>query len=231
MGFTMLMPALMMLSSLGDFMPTIYLICLIVGGGLLFLSVFFSFDGSESGVELDGSVLHSDLDIDLDGDGGSAPEAPDAPGVFSLSTWLSMRFLIYFAAAFGMVGVVLSKTTGMESWGVLGISAGSGIAVGQFVQYLLRSLEQNSGNSELAVEDYLHRLARVSVRIGPGQPGEIAVIVKSGERFLPAIAKREGEAFETGEIVGIVSLASGIAEVVSREESDFLNDTKGGIPE
>ncbi len=103
------------------------------------------------------------------------------------------------------------------------------MVLGQGVHQFMRGLSRASGNSALAASDFVNKLARVTVTITHPRTGEVAVPVTRGERFVPAIAKHAGVTFKTGEQVAVISYRGGVAEVVSREEFDFLTTSdKGG---
>jgi hypothetical protein len=70
--------------------------------------------------------------------------------------------------------------------------------------------------------------ARVTVAIVPGQRGEVALQVRGRERFVPAVARRADDRFDVGDRVGIVAFANGTAEVVSRQEYEFINEPEVG---
>ena len=81
----------------------VYIICLIVGGGLLMISTFL---GGDSDVAADADVeMDFDADVDVEVEADAHVEGADvaATGSLSLANWFSMRFVVYFMAAFGLV--------------------------------------------------------------------------------------------------------------------------------
>lgn len=224
-------------------LTTIYIICLIAGGGLLVISILF---GSHSDMSVD-HPLDADLGLDVDAHVGvDADVAVDADvpadvgadvhaghadlahaGV-SLASWFSIQFVVYLVAVFGLVGTVLSYTTSLGPVPVLLIALGAGGAVGQGVHQTLRHLRRTSGDGAASNRDFVNTHARVTIAIGPGQWGEVAVHVRGRERFVPAVARRADDRFDVGDRVGIVAFANGTAEVVSRQEYDFINEPKVG---
>ena len=105
-----------------------YWICMIVGGGLLLVSVLGG-HGSDTDVDVDAGLdadvdvgagfdtdVHADFDTDLhtdfqadgalDADVDSAAHAEHLAaghgGIAGLSTWFSMRFVVFFLAVFGL---------------------------------------------------------------------------------------------------------------------------------
>ena len=199
---------------------------------LLLISALFGSD-SHHDVDLGGIGADADLDLDVDLDAdvdvdvGAGLEA-HADGVdvdvdgMHLADWFSVRFVIYFAAMFGLTGTVLTTMTDMGRSGVLVTSIVGGVLVGQAVHQTMRWLKRTSNDSSTRSEDYLNRPGRVTVSIPPGGRGEVAIQVRDGERCLPAIARREDEAFAMGAQVAIVEVQGGTAIVVSRKEHEFV---------
>ncbi len=213
-------------------LTSVYWVCLIVGGGLLIISAL---GGAQGHAEASGE-FHVDTDVHADV-GHADVDSPDAAhGDFghshtghhhagSPATWFSIRFVVFFVAVFGLVGVVFTHLTKVPTGAVLGSAAVSGLVVGQGVHQLLRKLQRSSGDSTPQPEDYVNKLGRVTIRIEPPQKGEVAVPIGQGERFVPAVSRRADRKFKVSEQVYIVAYGGGIAEVVSREEFEFLKGT------
>ena len=207
---------------------TAYTICLIVGGGLVAISTIF---GGDADVDLDVD-MDMDFDIDLDADidldtgdvGGGLHDA--ASGGLSLSSWFSMNFVVYFVAVFGLVGAMLTWMSDTIPSTVSIVAVVSGLIAGQGVHQLLRFLKRTSGNSTVKVSDFLKQTARVTVRIMPPAKGEIAIPVRGNTRFVPAVAKRSDDKFETRDEVVVVAFRNGTAEVISQKEFDFKTQGK-----
>ncbi len=206
----------------------LYLICLIVGGGLLLVSTFL---GGDADVDVDGGAdfdFDADPDIDFDGDVDlDADVAADAPGL-SITDWFSTRFLVYFAAAFGLVGTVLTYTSAMGSTAILVSALVGGVIVGQLVHQVFRALRKTSGNTQTTRRDYVNRRARVTIAIEPPRRGEVALRVRGRERFVPSTSQRSDDRFVVGDSVAIVAFDNGTAEVVSLREYEFLAESKAG---
>ena len=235
-------------------LTSLYWFGLIVGGGLILIStVFGSSSGADIDVDLDvggdldfgGDVdvavdVEADFDVEADLDVGGDVDADvsvgatgagmhvDHAAALSLASWFSIRFVVYFMAVFGFVGLVLTYTTTLDTRVAALISLGSGLMVGQGVHQLIRFLQRTSGNSALRPEDYVNKIARVTIGIVPPRTGEIAVPVVRGERYIPALAKRGDVTFKAGEQVAVVAYRGGVAEVISRQEYEFLRDKHEG---
>ena len=222
----------------------IYVVCLVVGGGLLIIStalgghghadvdadglagVDLHVDADAGGLDVDADGLHAD-GVDAHADDVSAGHA-DADSAVSLATWFSLRFLIYFIAVFGLIGTVLTYMSGMQNAAVLAWAVVVGFVVGQTVHQTLRYVSRTSGDSSVQVSDYLHKPARVTIAITSGSRGEVAVRVRDGERFVPAVAKHGNERFDIGQTVVIASFSAGTADVISQKEDEFMGESKTG---
>ena len=188
-------------------LTTLYWVCLIVGGGLIVIS-------SVAGGDADGG-FDADLDVDLDVDTGHAHAS-------ALTSWFSIQFVVFFLAMFGVVGVTLTHLTQRTSGVVLTIAISAGLLVGQGVHQLLRKLRRSSGDSTPKVDDYVNKLARVTITVANEKKGEIALRVGRSDRFIAALAKHSDDTFSPDQQVGVVAYREGVAEVVSREEFEFL---------
>jgi len=203
---------------------TIYIVCLIVGGGLLLLSSVFSSHGDTGDFALD----HAAPDASLDHHTGDFDHSVDHGhghhvSTFSIATWFSLQFLIYFVAVFGLVGTTLTYGSAVSATTVLVAAIVSAVIVGQLVHQAMRYLKKTGQGSEICTEDFLNKPARVTVTITPPRHGEVAVPLHSGERFVSAVAKRSDDKFRAGDRVVVVSFRNGVAEVVSKEEFEFVS--------
>lgn len=211
-----------------------YVVALVVGGGLLLISALFGGDAHHD-VDLDigdvpahGDVefagdFDADADVDVVLDGHADGVDLDVEGVH-LADWFSVRFVIYFAAMFGLTGTCLTTMTDMGRTSVLVAAIIGGLIVGQAVHHTMRWLKRTSSDSSTRADDYLNRPGRVTVGIRVGGRGEVAIQVRDGERCLPAIARREDDSFASGAQVVVVEVRGGTAVVVSRQEYEFRSD-------
>jgi len=213
----------LVLADISPALIALYWICLIVGGGLLFISTVL---GGDAHGDVGGDIsLDTDVGTDFAGHGHAGGDVhADHAGSASLATWFSMQFMVFFMAVFGLLGIALTYFTGAGAGTTLVVAAGGGLFVGQGVHQLFRRLRRSSGNSATLPGDYVNKVGRVTVHVSDLQKGEVAVSVGQNERFLPAMSKREGTAFSRGETVAVVDYEGGIARVVSREEFEFLTN-------
>lgn len=202
-----------------------YWIGLIVGWGLLIISTVFGGD-ADSDIDAD-----FDADFDVDADAGvemdadvEGAHAHAAEGALSLASWFSVRFLIYFAAMFGLIGTVLTYMSDMGTTTILVLALLGGVLVGQMAHQVFRYFKRSSSDSATTLKDYLNKPARVTIAIKPPARGEVAIRIGDSERFVAAIAKREDDTFEVGQSVGVVGFRAGTALVVSQKEHEFLSE-------
>ena len=166
---TVLAPAITMID-----LTVVYWACLVLGGGLLAISALAGthadadVDVAGAGVDFDADVGGADVDFDVDAGGVGADFDADIDGahadfaghadtdvghVSGLASWFSIRFLIFFVAVFGAVGVVLTHLTGLGRGLVFGVAMVGGIAVGQCVHKLFLYLRRTSGDSAPRPQD------------------------------------------------------------------------------
>ncbi len=202
-----------------------YWICLIVGGGLLVISVFIGGDADgDIGGDVDVDVdVEANFDIDTDAGVETGLETQHH-GAGDLTTWFSTRFLVYFAAMFGVIGVALTHMSTVGPWWTLAWSVAGGLVSGQGVHQLLRTLKKNSGDSKPRRADYMNKSARVTMAITPPKMGEVAIQVGRAQRYIASKSKRADTSFKVGDTVAVVDYQNGICEVVSKEEYDFINE-------
>lgn len=226
--------AMLVLADLPAVLTSAYWVCLIVGGGLLIIS---SLGGGDSDVDVGGDALDVDLQPDFDAD-FQADLSHDVDfstdhvhAISGLSTWFSVRFMVFFTAFFGACGVVLTHLSQLAPWLVLLISLVGGLLVGQGVHQLIRFIRRTSGDSTPGPQDYVDKLARVTIALTPQGKGEVALRVGGSQRYMPAVSRRSDAQFHHGDQVVVVAYRDGALEVVSREDYRQLvqaHQTKGG---
>ncbi|MEF2279743.1 hypothetical protein V3W47_15715 [Deinococcus sp. YIM 134068] len=126
----------------------IYLVCLIVGGGLLAVSLFGGHHGDAAGHDGD---LHD------------------------VASWFSLRALVSFAAFFGLAGV-LAGLLGLGGAGRLVVALVTGLGVGAFTA-LAFSVARTRGEVSGGAGRLAGRTGKVIVPPAPARPGKVAVTV------------------------------------------------------
>jgi membrane protein implicated in regulation of membrane protease activity len=163
----------------------VYLVALIVGGGLFALSLLGGHDGG--------------LEHGLDAGHG---------GLGDLASWFSLRALVSFVAFFGLGGVV-ARLTGLGGAGQLAVALVTGLAVGGFTAFALR-LARTRGELSSQVGRLAGRTGKVIVAPAPGRIGKVALTV-AGQ--VVQAAARSNDALRAGDTVIVLGEEGGIVEV------------------
>jgi hypothetical protein len=174
-------------------MLQLFLFALVLGGGLLAVSVFSD---------------HGDHDLDVHG------------GVAEAFKFLSLRTLIYFLFTFGGVGTALTLAWGGRWLGALIIAMASGVAVSGVASFIFRYIRATDSGAREGEDGFLGLPARITVPIGAGGVGKVSVV--RGGRSYELLAKPFGteEAAEPRlwQSVVIVEMQGGVALVAPVEE-------------
>ncbi len=224
-------------------LSALYVICLVVGGGMILISLA---SGGDDGGDFEADA---DLDLDLDAefdadfdmempadgvdfdagdvdlDGLDAAHAGAHGSGFSVAEWLSMRFFVFFAATFGFIGTVMGTLSGYGTGVVFAVAFIGGLMIGQSVHQAVRYLHSSGGNDAINATEYLRKAARVTIAIAPPERGEVATHVRGRTRYVPARSKRADDTFPAGQPVAIVGMKNGTAEVISRKEFVQVTET------
>lgn len=203
-------------------LPMLYIIALIVGGGLILISTFLA---SHADADVTGDL---DVDVGVDGQDTAGGAHHGAHGL-SLTNWVSLQFFVYFLAIFGLIGTTLTWLAKATPGVALAVAVVGGLVVGQIVHHALRLLKGSEVGSDLTTADFVNRLGRVTVALDGTRRGEVAVASRNGERFIATVARRAEDSFKVGDRVVVVAFNNGVAEVVSQQEYEFVADTKAGV--
>lgn len=190
-------------------MLAFYWFALIVGGGLLAVSIlgdFLDADLGDADADLD---LDVDVDADVDGDA-------DADG----ARLFSIRNLTYFLFGFGATGLALEwlwpAGAGIATAAVaLAVGLGTG-ALSALVFGWMRRTESGERDGE---DSFVGSLGRVTLAIGRERTGRVNV--RRGEREYELRARPHGDAgaaLERGEEVVVIEMQDGTALVARLDE-------------
>lgn len=189
-------------------METIYLICLLVGGFFVALSIF---GGTDSDAD-------ADLDVEADaGMDGGPDDAGSSDGV-GLVDLLSVRTLFLFAAFFGLTGILLSLLgTGEPFTAVL--AALVGLVVGLGGNYVIKRIGYEHVSSDVSIADLKGLTGNVLIPFGGAQKGKISLVARGHRLQLVARAfeNQTIDVFEAGDEVVVVRVDGNVAEVVKPE--------------
>lgn len=186
-------------------MLLVYIVSAIVAGVLVLLSLF-------------GAEHDSDTHLDI-------TTGHDGTFEHDQGFWLpffSLRFYTYFFAAFGTTGLLLHYFTDVGTvagaWiaGIVGMVAGLSIAI------MIRLLRVTETTTSAKDKDVLGKEGTVLVAIRGSNPGRIRCTVKGDIIDFLAISDQP-DAIEPGEMVVVVAMENGRAQVVSRS-SIFSED-------
>ena len=185
-------------------MLTLYLVCLLLGGLLITLSIF---GGGDADVDVD---VAADTDVDVEAEGGGE-------GVVAAARFLSMRNLVFFMAFFGLTGTLLTLLQANHLATVL-TSVGLGAIAACAVQRLMDYLKSSQSGALPSTSTLAGAEARVVVGLAGTRPGKIDVV--AGDRTCQFVARlHEGagvDHVEVGDTVVVVRIQDGIALVAEK---------------
>lgn len=207
-------------------METLYLVCLLVGGFFVALSMF----GGESDSDVDADAdfdagghveidtdtdsdlhfeAHADTDTDLD-HGADAGHAE--VGFVDL---LTLRFVFLFAAFFGLTGTLLSLIDAGETF-TLSVSVLTGLVVGLGGNYFIKTVGYRRVSSDITGQDLIGRTAQVMLPFSPGEHGKIRLVSKGRQVTMVASSLDDDsdEDYNEGDSVVVVGLKGSVAEVI-----------------
>ena len=194
-------------------MVTLYVFCLVLGGGFLGLSLLGDLLGGDVGdVAVDG-----DVSLDFDTDAGHAPHA--------IAKIFSIRSVIYYMFGFGAVGTLLTWLWGGDSPFVIGsLAVVTGILSGTLINSTFAYLRRSDSGAHLTESSYAGYSGRVTLPIGLDVPGKI-VVERAGRRIklraLPHSSVQD-QNVEKWKSVFVVEMKDGIALVTPAEEELLL---------
>lgn len=176
-------------------MTALYLFCLILGGGLLLLTVLGGMDDADAEV---------DAEIEADGEWEG------------LQAFLSVRSLVYFLAGFGATGVLLDFFTSASSLAALLWAALIGLVGAAAASAVYRHLRGSESGAVSRDNDYLVGLpAEVVLPVVPGRRGKVRLLAAGREvQLLARLHGRDDPACERGATVVIVDIEGDTALVV-----------------
>jgi membrane protein implicated in regulation of membrane protease activity len=191
-------------------MLTVYIICAILGGGLIVLGAMGG-DHSHGGDHdfTGGHDFDHGPDFDHSHDAGQHDMGSDGPWI----PFLSLRFWTYFIGTFGATGLLLSHFADTVEPTTAMIAGGTGIASGLVAAAMVRWISRNEADSTARERDLLGLRAKVTVPIREGSLGRIRTTVKGELLDLLANAEQPVELPENSEVV-IVGMEGGRATVM-----------------
>jgi hypothetical protein len=169
----------------------LYLIAVVLGGGILLVQVFAGGDHGDPGHGLD------------HGDAGH----PEGPGI------LSTRSLVYALFTFGFVGGLLHVPRVVEPRAALAVAVVAALAAGALVGYVFQSLGHAGASGAAGLDEVRGRRARVLVACARGQRGRVRVQLKGHQ--VDMLATTDEERIGAGAEVVIADVREGVAHVTT----------------
>jgi membrane protein implicated in regulation of membrane protease activity len=189
-------------------MLTLYLVCLLLGGLLISLSIF---GGGDTDADLD---VSGDADVDVEGDLDADGEGE---GLTAAARFLSLRNLVFFVAFFGLTGTLLTLL-GADHLATLVTALGLGVLAAFAVQRLMDYLRTSQSGAVPGTSALAGAEARVVVGLAGVRPGKVDVAV--GDRTYQFVARmHEGarvDHAEVGDTLVVVRVQDGIALVAEK---------------
>ncbi len=206
-------------------MAALYLFSLILGGGFLLLSVLGG--DSEADVDFDAGLDLGDGGLDLDGLAGDAGDGIESigdaadSGQDAASRIFSIRTVVYALFGFGATGTILTRL-GISMPTTLAFSLVAGAAAGFLVSMVFHFLVRTDSGAHPGDEALLGLTGDVTLPIGLGRPGTVAV--ERGGRRLSLRALPHATAHgdpESWKRVIVVEIDGSIARVAPLEAGEI----------
>ncbi len=193
-------------------METIYLICLLVGGFFVLLSMFGA-GGTDADVE---------FDVDVDTDAGADPSVSGgSQGPWTARGFVdifSVRALFLFTAFFGLTGTILSLLDSGEPLTVV-LAVLVGIVTGLGGNYVIKRVGYEHVSSDVDSNELKGLTGKVTVPFGGERKGKISLVAR-GHRLQLVARAFENQTIDTfgpGDDVVVVRIDGAIVEVVKPE--------------
>ncbi len=170
-------------------MYTLYMICAIVGGGIMviqFVMLLLGFDGDASDM---------DIDVSVGEEGGDG----------SFLGILSFRTVVAAAAFFGITGLAVDAA-GVAPYPTFVLAVAAGVAAMFLVAWLMRSLHQLYSEGNVRIENAVGGTGVVYLSIPGNRSGKGKVTVSIQDRTLQYPAMTKGDPLATGTPVLVVDL-------------------------
>jgi membrane protein implicated in regulation of membrane protease activity len=194
----------------------VYVFALVLGSVLLGASFLMGGDhDADSDFDADADV-DADADADLDGHVGAGHDTHgDLGGFFGVLG--SMRFWTFFAAFFGLTGLVLDGLDLATPFIALPLAIGVGFVTGWTAVALIRRLAANDTGVAAGVSDYVGKSGEVLIAVGPGRVGKVRIELKG--TTVDVLAQADDELLSRGTHALIVEMRDDKAVVVKLESA------------
>ncbi|WP_106089842.1 NfeD family protein [Enhygromyxa salina] len=158
--------------------------------------------------------VQADADLDTHADAGHDAHG-DIGGFFGV--FGSMRFWTFFAAFFGLTGLVLDGLDLATEYAALGLAIGVGFTTGWAAVTVIRRLSANDTGVVAGVGDYVGKSGEVLISAGPGRLGKIRIELMG--TTVDVLAESDDELISRGEQALILEMRGNKAIVVKYESA------------
>jgi hypothetical protein len=184
--------------------------------GFILLGASFLMGGDHEGDGDGGGHGEAHVDHDLDGHADGEHEAHgDLGGIFGVLA--SMRFWTFFAAFFGLTGVVLDGFDLATELVSLGLAIGVGFVTGFVAVTVISRLSATDTGVAAGVADYVGKSGELLIAVGPGRVGKIRIELKG--TTVDVLVLSEDETIARGEQALILEMRNDKAMVVRLDSS------------
>jgi membrane protein implicated in regulation of membrane protease activity len=183
-----------------------YVFALVLGSILLGASFLL---GGDADVDADADF---DMDADVDADGDSHGDLGGFFGVLG-----SMRFWTFFAAFFGLTGIILDGLALAAPVVAFGLAIGVGAVTGWTAVKLLNHLSANDTGVAAGVDDYVGKTGEMLLAAGPNRLGKIRIELKG--TTVDVLAESDEALVERGEQALIVEMRDAKALIVKLDSA------------
>ena len=191
-------------------MLVVYLITLIVGGGLLAVTLLLGGHGDAHG------------HVGGDGHGGVDAHGDQAGAADALLGWMpvtSLRFWTFFAAFFGLTGTLLTTWVGTGFAPALAMSIGAGYLSGIAMDRTMRVLRRTDADSWVGERDLVGAAVEVLIPVASGKTGKVRAQLKG--RVVDLMAETSDPAgIGTGQRAMVLSMRDDGHVVITRETAE-----------
>ncbi len=192
-----------------------YVFALVLGSVLLGASFLLGGDGdADADADFDGDVdVDADADFDADGDvdGDAGHDGHGDVGGF-FGVFGSMRFWTFFAAFFGLTGVVLDGLDLAVELVAFAIAIAVGFVTGWTAVKLIKALSANDTGVAAGVDDYVGKSGEMLIASRPGRLGKIRIELKG--TTVDVLAESDEQVIARGDEALIVEMRGSKAVVV-----------------
>lgn len=156
-----------------------------------------------------------DADVDHDTDTDSDSDYGDLVGLFGVLA--SVRFWTFFAAFFGLTGILFDGLGLAGPLVSLGLAVAVGFVTGWTAVTLINRLSADEVGVAAGVDDYVGKTGEVLIAIGPNKLGKIRIELKG--TTVDVLADSEESSLARGEQALIVEMRGSTAAVVKLDSA------------